>query len=199
MRCFLQAVFAVMVLGNSVVVAEEIPALHGPYQPGTLAVAVSNENESVIFKIVMASEDLLDFSGTPTTKAQRDKVFNQYTRLYAEESLPKLFRFAPKEACLPEASSMQSQMLTYVAQQEDENKDSIPEEALLKKVGDAKGHSDFELIYVFNCQNLEGLMISFSEVFPKIKKVAFYLGEIKGAPVHVVKASDAIIHSQDLQ
>ena len=172
--------------------------IHGPHKHGTLAVAVSKENAFLTFKMVVPSQDLLGFEGSPKTPAQKKKVSDQYAKLYKEEGIPKLFQFAPADACFPYSSNMESDMLDYHEHDDKTTKSESADDTHV--VGNAKGHSDFELTYVFECDPVERLQISFSDVFPSIRKVDFYgKGELKGKVLRSTAADKAIVSGADLK
>ena len=172
--------------------------LHGPHQHGTLAVALSKEDAFLTFKMVIPSQDLLGFEDSPKLPAQKKKLNDQYAKLYQENGLPKLFQFSPAEACSPYSSNMESDMLTYHEHDDSSTKSEGGDDT--HTVGDAKGHSDFELTYVFECDPVERLQISFSDVFPSIRKVDFYgKGELDGKVLRSVDASKAVVSGEDLK
>lgn len=187
---------AIFLLPISMAIAAPI---HGPHEHGTLAVAVSKQDEFLILKMVVPSQDLLGFEGSPTSAKQKKKISDQYAKLYKEEVLSKLFQFSPAEACFPYSSNMESDMLTYHEHDgEDENESEGHDDT--HSVGDKDGHSDFELTYVFECDSVDLLQISFADVFPSIKKVDFYAkGELKGEAVRSTEAEMAFVSAEDLQ
>lgn len=194
MKFFFKLAF--FLLPISMVVA--VP-LHGPHEHGTLAVAVSKQDAFLSLKMVITSQDLLGFEGSPKSDRQKKQVSDQYAKLYKEESLPNLFQFFPAEACFPYSSNMESDMLTYHEHAE-EGDDTSADHDDTHSVGDEDGHSDFELTYVFECDDVEILQISFSNVFPSINKVDFYgKGELKGDVVRSTEASMAFVSAEDLK
>lgn len=167
--------------------------LQGPHKHGSLQTAIINEEGFLIFKIVMTSKDLLGFEGSPKSKKKKKMVAKQYAKLHKEDALPKLFKFVPADACKPFSADMYSDMLDY--HEHDDPKDRVskgPQD--VHSVGDKNGHSDFFLIYTFECDNVELIQMTFHEVFPSIKRINFYGdGEAKGKVVATVKAKDAIV------
>ena len=167
--------------------------LQGPHKHGELGVAIIHEEGFLIFKMVMPSEDLLGFEGSPKTAKKKEQVTEQYEKLYKEEALPKLFRFVPAGACKPFSAEMYSDMLDY--HEHDDVKDKISIDSKdVHSVGDKDGHSDFFLNYTFECDSVDLIQITFQEVFPSIKRVNFYgEGEVKGEVVATANAKDAIV------
>lgn len=171
--------------------------IHGPHQHGTLAVAVTKQDDFLTFKMVVPSQDILGFEDSPKLPEQKKKLSDQYAKLYKEEGLKHLFKFEPADACFPYSANMESDMLTY---HEHENP-LIPSDGVddTHKVGDEKGHSDFELSYVFECDPIEQFQITFHDVFPSIKRVDFYgKGELKGDVLLSVEAEKAVISGEAL-
>ncbi|PID46251.1 MAG: hypothetical protein CSB47_04815 [Proteobacteria bacterium] len=191
----LLSVLAALLLPVSTAMATPIP---GPHQHGTLAVAVVKEDSFLTFKMVATSQDILGFEGSPKRPEQKKKLNEQYERLYKEEALRWLFQFVPVDACAPYSSNMDSDMLAYHEHDDPNTKSEGADD--VHAVGDDNGHSDFELTYVFECDPVDRLQISFSDVFPSIKKVDFYgKGEFKGNVLRSVDASQAIISGEDLK
>ena len=130
--------------------------------------------------------------------AEKKKLNDQYAKLYQEKGIPKLFQFVPADACFPYSSNMDSDMLTYHEHDDEETKSEGSEDT--HSVGDEKGHSDFELTYVFECDPIERLQITFNDVFPSIKKVDFYgKGELSGKVLRSIDASKAVVSGDDLK
>jgi len=178
-------------------VATAVP-IHGPHQHGTLAVAVTKENSFLTFKMVIPSQDILGFEGSPKLPSQKKTLNDQYAKLYQENGIPKLFQFEPANACFPYSSNMESDMLTYHEHDDATVKSEGVDDT--HKVGDEKGHSDFELTYVFECDPVERVQITFHKVFPSIRKVDFYgKGELKGEVLLSTDASKAIVSGEDLK
>lgn len=172
--------------------------IHGPHQHGTMAVAVTKSGDFLTFKMVIPSQDLLGFEDSPKKPEQKKVLNDQYAKLYKEEGLAKLFQFEPAQACFPYSSNMESDMLTYHEHDDADAKSEGGNDT--HAVGDAKGHSDFELTYVFECEPVERLQISFSDVFPDIKKVDFYgKGGFDGDVLRSVDASKVVIAGEDLK
>ena len=165
--------------------------LQGPHRHGSLEVAITNDRDYLIFKMLMPSEDLLGFEDSPTTTEKKEKVSSQYEKLYQEAALPALFKFFPAGACEPQAADMVSDMLDY--HEHDDIKDAVStDDRDVHSVGDEKGHSDFLLNYVFKCSKVELIQITFHEAFPSIKRVNYYGGgDFKGEVVLSVEAADA--------
>ena len=178
--------------------------IHGPHEHGTMSVAVTKEDAFIAFKIVIPSQDILGFEGSPTTAEQKKTLRDQYAKMYQEENLPKLFQFAPADACFPYSSNMESDMLTYHEHDDEEHakaahKDDKEGDDATHSVGNAEGHSDFALTYVFECDPVEALQVSFDTVFPSIKKVDFYgKGELTGEILRSVESSKAVVAIGDL-
>lgn len=179
----------VMLLSSSVMGG----ALQGPHKHGSLEVAIVHEDNFLIFKMVVPSKDLLGFEGSPKTKKQKLTVTKQYEKLYKEQSLPKLFKFLPANACKPFSADMYSDMLDY--HEHDDVKDTVSIDAKdVHSVGDKNGHSDFVLNYAFDCGKVDLIQLTFHEVFPSLNRVNFYGGgEVKGKFVATAKAEDAVI------
>jgi len=185
---------ALLLLPAPLVMAE---ALHGPHEHGTLSVAVTKQDAFLSFTMVASSQDIVGFEGSPKSAQQKKTLTEQYAKLYKEENLSALFRFEPAGACYPYSSNMESDMLTYHEHDDKATASEGPKDT--HKVGDAKGHSDFELNYVFECDPVKRLQISFSEVFPSIKKVDFYgKGVVSGKVLRSVDASKAVVSGEDL-
>lgn len=167
--------------------------LQGPHEHGSLEVAIIHDKDSLTFKMVVPSEDILGFEGSPKTKEKKERVSMQYDKLYQEEGLPNLFKFSPEGACKPFSGDMNSDMLDY--HEHDDAKDAVSVDARdVHLVGDENGHSDFSLNYVFKCDKVDLIQITFHEVFPSIKRVNFYGGgEVKGEVVASMDAEDATI------
>lgn len=167
--------------------------LQGPHEHGKLGVAIINEGDFLIFKMVLPSKDLLGFESSPKTKRMKEMVTKQYEKLYKEEALPKLFKFMPVDACKPFSADMYSDMLDY--HEHDDVKDKVSIDVKdVHSVGDKNGHSDFFLNYTFECDKVDLIQITFHEVFPSIKRVNFYGGgEVKGKFVASSKAKEAIV------
>lgn len=165
--------------------------LQGPHTHGSLEVAITNDRDFLIFKMLMPSQDLLGFEDSPTTPEKKERVNVQYEKLYLESALPSLFKFIPAGACKPVAADMVSDMLDY--HEHDDIKDAVSTDARdVHSVGDEKGHSDFLLNYVFKCSKVDLIQITFHEVFPSIGRVNYYGGgELKGDPVLSVDAAEA--------
>ena len=181
-------VLAVMVYGTAVA-----GPLQGPHKHGSLEVAITNDEEFLIFRMLMTSQDLLGFEDSPTTDKKKALVETQYEKLYREETLPNLFRFVPADACTAFSADMTSDMLDYHEHDNDEDKVQKHEKDI-HSVGDEDGHSDFLLNYVFKCKDTELIQMTFHEVFPSIKQVNYYAnGELVGEPVVTVEAEDAVI------
>ena len=181
------SVFFVMLFTSQLVAGP----LQGPHQHGSLEVAIINDRDFLIFKMLMPSEDLLGFEDSPTTMEKKEKVSSQYEKLYQEAALPALFKFIPAGACEPQAADMVSDMLDY--HEHDDIKDAVSTDARdVHSVGDDEGHSDFLLNYVFKCKKVDLIQITFHEVFPSIKRVNYYGGgELKGEPVLSIDAAEA--------
>ena len=172
--------------------------IHGPHQHGTLAVAVTKEDSFLTFKMVIPSQDILGFEDSPKLPEQKKKLNDQYAKLYQENGIPKLFQFAPADACAPYSSNMLSDMLTYHEHDDATTKSEGGDDT--HAVGDEKGHSDFELTYVFECDAIDRLQITFNDVFPSIKKVDFYgKGELSGKVLRSTDASKAVVSGDDLK
>lgn len=180
---------AAMVLTSSAMAGP----LQGPHEHGSLEVAIIDEGDYLIFKMVMASVDLLGFEDSPKTDKKKAMITQQYKKLYKEEALPDLFKFKPADACKPFSANMYSDMLDY--HEHDDPAEAISIDAKdVHAVGDKDGHSDFFLDYTFSCDQVELIQITFNDVFPSIKKVNFYAeGEIKGKPIATADASEAIV------
>ena len=167
--------------------------LQGPHEHGSLEVSVTRDNEFLIFKILMPSQDLLGFEGSPKSAAQKETVIKQYEKLYQEEAVPDLFSFFPASSCKPYSANMSSDMLDY-HEHDDVEDDKPKDDKDVHSVGDKDGHSDFLLNYVFQCDKVELIQITFHKVFPGIKRVNYYGGgELKGDVVASVEAEDAVI------
>jgi len=170
--------------------------LQGPHKHGTLEVAIAQDDEFVVIKMLMPSKDLLGFEDSPTSMKKKERVTEQYEKLYKEESIPKLFKFVPADSCKPHAADMLSDMLDY--HEHDEIKDAVSTDGKdIHSVGDKNGHSDFLLNYVFKCEKVGLIQITFHDVFPSIKRVNYYgKGEVKGDVVFSVPAEDAIVATE---
>ncbi|RVU84469.1 DUF2796 domain-containing protein [Leucothrix sargassi] len=172
--------------------------IHGPHQHGTLAVALIKEDSFLTFRMVVPAQDLLGFEDSPVKPEQKKKLNDQYAKLYKEEALSKLFKFEPADTCWAYSADMDSEMLDYHEHPDDQESTSDPKD--IHKVGDEKGHSDFELIYTFECGDIDSLQITFHEVFPSIKKVDFYgKGEFKDDAIRSVPATRAIVDGSELK
>ena len=157
-------------------------SLQAPHKHGSLEVAITNSNEFLIFKMAIPSQDLLGFEDSPTTSVKKERIIEQYEKLYKEEALPNLFKFIPAEACKPQSADMLSDMLEY--HEHDDIKDAVEDE---------QGHSDFLLSYVFKCGKVDLVQITFHEVFPSIERVNYYAdGDLNGEAVASVEAEDAV-------
>lgn len=186
---------ALCVLSISTAIA--VP-LHGPHQHGTLAVALVKEDSFLTFRMVIPAQDLLGFEDSPAKPEQKKKLNDQYAKLYKEEALSKLFKFTPADTCWAYSADMDSEMLDYHEHTDDEKEKSNPKD--VHNVGNAKGHSDFELIYTFECDEIESLKITFNEVFPSLRKVDFYgKGEFSGKVLRSVPANKAVIDGSELK
>ena len=165
--------------------------LQGPHKHGSLEVAITNDRDYLIFKMLMPSEDLLGFEDSPTTMEKKEKVSLQYEKLYQEAALPALFKFMPAGACEPQGADMVSDMLDY--HEHDDIKDAVSTDAGdVHSVGNEEGHSDFLLNYVFKCSKVDLIQITFHEVFPSIKRVNYYGGgDFNGEVVLSVDAAEA--------
>jgi hypothetical protein len=173
--------------------------LHGPHEHGTLSVALIKEDSFLTFKIVVTGEDLLGFEDSPNTPEKKQKLKEQYEKLYKEESLSKLFRFLPAETCWAYSADMDSEILDYHEHEDDAAvKKYDPKD--IHEVKGENGHADFELMYTFECDDIEILQITFHEVFPSINKVNFYgRGEVDGEILRSVPADEAIIPGSELE
>ena len=172
--------------------------IHGPHQHGTLAVALIKEDSFLTFRMVIPSQDLLGFEDSPKKPEQKKKLNDQYAKLYKEEALSKLFKFMPADACWAYSADMDSEMLDYHEHTEEEEEKINTKD--VHSVGDDKGHSDFELIYTFECDEIESLKITFHEVFPSIRKVDFYgKGEFEGKAIRSVQADKAVVDGSELK
>ena len=196
MKFFTGLAAVVLPLSMNVASAE---ALHGPHEHGTMAVAVTKQDSLLTFKMVIPSIDLLGFEDSPEAVERQQWLNMQYEKMYQESALPALFKFTPAGACVPQSSNMESDMLTY-HQHETADSDHGSEDDGAHSVGDADGHSDFELIYVYDCSDkLESVQITFAEVFPSIKTVDFYGGgELTRKIVRSSASDDAFLTSDDL-
>jgi len=193
---FISRLAAIYVLLVSTAIA--VP-LHGPHEHGTLSVALIKEDTFLTFRIVATGEDLLGFEDSPKTPEKKKILSDQYAKLYKEESLSKLFKFMPADTCWAYSADMDSEMLDYHEHENSEaEKKSDPKD--VHEVGGADGHTDFELVYTFECGDIEILQITFHEVFPSIKKVNFYGGgEVEGEVVRSVPADEAVIDGSALE
>lgn len=171
--------------------------IHGPHEHGTLSVALIKEDSFLTFRMVIPAQDLLGFESSPSKPEQKKILNDQYAKLYKEESLSKLFKFTPAETCWAYSADMDSEMLDY-HEHDAEKKKYDPKD--VHEVGDEKGHSDFELIYTFECGDIDILQITFHEVFPSITTVNFY-GEdkLEGKPIRSVDADDAVVDGNELK
>ena len=174
-------------------------SLHGPHEHGTMAVAVTKQDSMITFTMAVPSIDLLGFEDSPEGVERQQWLNMQYEKLYQESALPALFKITPAGACAPHSSHMESDMLTYHTHDEDGHQHADEDDGA-HKVGDADGHSDFELTYVYDClDTLESIQITFADVFPTIKTVDFYGGgDFSGKVVRSSAADDAILTSDDL-
>lgn len=186
---FIPMLFAAMLL-TPLAIADP---LHGPHKHGNLEVAITSSGDLVTFNMLITSQDLLGFEDSPTTSEKKEKVTKQYEKLYQEAALPNLFKFVPVDACKPKGSNMVSDMLDY--HEHDDLKDAASvDEKDVHSVGDENGHSDFLLNYVFKCDKVDLIQITFHEVFPTIKRVNYYGGgELTGDVVASVDAEDAVV------
>lgn len=181
----------------SISVAIAVP-LHGPHQHGTLAVALIKEDSFLTFRMVVPAQDLLGFEDSPAKPEQKKKLNDQYAKLYKEEALSKLFKFTPADTCWAYSADMDSEMLDYHEHTDDQKEKSNPKD--VHTVGNAKGHSDFELIYTFECDEIDRLEITFNKVFPSIRKVDFYgKGEFTGKVIRSVSADKAVVDGSELK
>ena len=173
--------------------------LHAPHKPGTMAVALVKEDNFLTFVMAVTSQDLLGFEGSPAKLEQKEKLAEQYAKLYKEESLSKLFKFLPADACWPYSADMESEMLDYHEHPDDREQKSDPKD--IHKVGDEEGRSDFELRYTFVCdKTVDVLQMTFHEVFPSIQQVDFYgKGELSGDVLSSVPADEAFVVGKELE
>lgn len=193
---FISRLAALFVLPISIATA--IP-LHGPHEHGTLSVAMGKEDSFLTFKMVVPAQDLVGFEDSPNTEEKKERLNTEYAKLYKEEALFKLFKFTPADACWAYGADMDSEMFDYHEHSEDE-KEKASDAKDVHKVGDADGHSDFELIYTFECEKIDLLQITFHEVFPSIKKVEFYgKGNFEGEVLRSVAADEAFLDGSELE
>lgn len=179
--------------------AANAASLHGPHEHGTMAVAVTKQDSMLTFKMVIPSIDLLGFEDSPKEIERQQWLNLQYEKMYQESALPALFKFSPAGVCAPESSNMESDMLTYHEHEAADGEHGAEDDGS-HKVGDADGHSDFELTYVYLCSDkLESVEFTFEQVFPSILMVDFYGGgELTGKMVRSVPVGEAVLASDDL-